>query len=391
MAAMLLPEALTTAGFLDRYWQKRHLMMPGALPEICTPFTPEQIVGLACDSDMEARLAWIEDGHWHLRPGPFEHGDFTRLERLAWTVLVQDIEKHFPDLQALLRPFSFLPRWRIEDLMISLATPGGGVGPHLDNYDVFLVQLSGRRRWQVDTRGEPAQMSDTEGLRQVGNFHATQTWEVARGDVLYLPPGLPHCGTALAGESPCITLSVGLRAPGADELLHSVAEALAAQPDTLPRYCDPDLGEGESFPGLISAASLQRARALLQNCNTLSDAALAVCFGRLVTEPKNWLNAEPREQVPGASELVARAKSGVGVKRHPFALMAWCESGSSLDFFVDGEHMNLTDQLKPLVLRFCADDGRLDPTELRPWLDDMLAIELILHLLSVGKLIFEDE
>jgi len=391
MAALRWPGALTTSGFLDRYWQKQHLLMHQALAQTRAPFTADQIVELACDPDLEARLAWIEDGHWQMRPGPFEPGDLSRLDGLAWTVLVQDIEKHFPDLQALLSPFSFLPRWRIEDLMISLATPGGGVGPHLDNYDVFLVQLSGRRRWQVDARGEPAEVSDTDGLRQVGNFNATETWEVARGDVLYLPPGLPHWGTALADESPCITLSVGLRAPGADELLHSVAEALAARPDTLPRYCDPDLGEDENIPGFISTASLGRARALLQRCNALSDSELAVCFGRLITEPKRWLTAEPREQVPGAAELVQRAEAGIGVKRHPFALMAWCESGSTLDFFVDGDHMNLTDQLKPLLLRFCANEGRLGAADLRPWLDDTLAIELILHLLSVGKLIFEDE
>ncbi len=391
MASLRWPEALTTSGFLDRYWQKRHRLLREALPDIRSPFSAEQIVGLACDPDMEARLAWVDDGRWHMRPGPFEGGDISRLDGLAWTVLVQDIEKHFPELQNLLVPFSFLPRWRIEDLMISLATPGGGVGPHLDNYDVFLVQLSGRRRWQVDGRGEPAALSDTEGLRQIDNFQATETWEVGCGDVLYLPPGLPHWGTALADESPCITLSVGLRAPGADELLHSVAEALAAKTETLPRYCDPDLVEDESVPGLISAASLGRVRSLLRRCNALSDAELAVCFGTLVTEPKNWLTAEPREQVPGAAELVQRAEAGIGVKRHPFALMAWCESGTALDFFVDGEHMHLTDQLKPLLLRFCSDHGRLEASELRPWLEDMLANELILHLLSMGKLVFEDE
>ena len=391
MQPLRLPGTMTTAGFLEQYWQKRALMMPAALPDTCSPFTPDELEALCGDPDIESRLAWIDEGRWHLRSGPLGADDFAPLGDLPWTILLQDIEKHFPELQGFLKSFDFLPRWRIEDLMISYATPGGGVGPHLDNYDVFLVQLSGRRRWRVDTRREPPELADHEGLRHVRNFRATGEWHAARGDVLYLPPGLPHWGTAMADESPCITLSVGLRAPGADEMLHAAAEVIASRSGSMPRYTDPDLRVDESAPGLISQASVVRARALLEQCSQLSDPDIAICFGRLVTETKPWLTPEPRQQVVSASELRARADAGMGVKRHPFSVMAWYPSDETLDFFVDGDHMKLPDHLRQLLLSFCADDGRLTGGQLRPWLEDALATEFFLHFLSLGKLIFEDE
>lgn len=391
MQSLRLPGAMTPADFLAQYWQKKALMMPAALPEAVSPFTPEELEVLCGDSEIESRLVWSDEGQWHLRPGPFTSSDFARLDGLPWTVLLQDIEKHFPELQAYMKPFDFLPRWRIEDLMISYATPGGGVGPHLDNYDVFLVQLSGHRRWRVDTRGRPSEVTDHAGLRQVEDFRASEEWDVTRGDVLYLPPGLPHWGTASAGESPCLTLSVGLRAPGADEILRAAADILASGPGAMARYTDPDLGVAESVPGLISRASVGRARALLERSSRLDNQELAICFGRLVTEPKPWLTSEPREQVVAAKELHARAEAGIGIKRHPFSLMAWHQADGALDFFVDGDHMKLPDHLLQLILSFCADDGTLTGAEVATWLEDSLATEVLLHFLSLGKLIFEDE
>ncbi len=390
-AALKLPVGLDHATFLARFWQKQALFLPSALPGITPPFAPENLTALVEDPDIESRLVWIEDGHWHLHPGPFGADVIDRLDGFAWTVLVQDVEKHFPSLRRFLRPFSFLPSWRIEDLMLSYATTGGGVGPHVDNYDVFLVQASGRRRWQIDSRNVRPRIKDHAGLRQLDNFETTESWEAVAGDVLYLPPGVPHCGTALADEDPCMTLSVGLRAPGADELLHALAEGMAATPDAVPRYTDPDLVPAEATPGLISATALGRVRELLRRGSDLADRELAVCFGKLVTEPKEWLTAEAREEVVSAAALRERAAHGVGVTRHPFAHLAWSESDAGLDFFFDGEHMLLGNHLQPLVLSLCRDDGKLSAEKLIGWLNDMLATEVILHLLSIGKLIYEDE
>ena len=164
---------LSPAQFLAEYWQKQPLLVRGAWPGFQDPLTPEELAGLACEEGVESRLVLEQGGEkpWEVRHGPFVDDDFLKLPDSHWTLLVQDVEKHIADLAALLEPFRFIPDWRIDDLMISYAPPAGTVGPHVDDYDVFLLQGQGRRRWQISRRPvEPDNcLPDTE-LRILREF-----------------------------------------------------------------------------------------------------------------------------------------------------------------------------------------------------------------------------
>src|SRR6185437_9058703 len=229
------------ARFLRDYWQKRPLLIRHAFPDFTPPLSPDDLAGLACMDGALARIV-LHDAkrdRWTLRSGPFDDAAFAKLPKSRWTVLVQDVDKWDADTAALLAPFDFIPSCRIDDVMISYAVDGGGVGAHVDQYDVFLLQGMGQRRWSIDTRPNPpnAFREDVE-LKLLREFNPTHTWTLGPGDMLYLPPGVPHDGVAV-GE--CMTFSIGMRAPSKAELLVVLAEQVAtALPDSQ-RYADSGL------------------------------------------------------------------------------------------------------------------------------------------------------
>ena len=183
---------LTQQQFLQQYWQKKPLLIRQAFSDFQSPISPDDLAGLACEPEIESRL--IEEkgalGPWQVRSGPLTEDDFARLPSTHWTMLVQDVDKHLPELQSLLDPFRFIPDWRRDDLMVSYAPQHGSVGPHTDGYDVFLLQAMGERRWQINDKA----MTDAaliEGLdvQILQEFHPDQSWDLQPGDMLYLPPG----------------------------------------------------------------------------------------------------------------------------------------------------------------------------------------------------------
>ncbi|WP_187300613.1 cupin domain-containing protein, partial [Mizugakiibacter sediminis] len=206
------PLGMPPARFLREYWQKRPLLIRGAFPDFAPPLTPDDLAGLACEELALSRLVLRDRrrDRWTLRNGPFDEAAFAALPRSDWTLLVQDVDKWDADVAALLRHFRFLPTWRVDDVMVSYAADGGGVGAHVDQYDVFLLQGLGRRRWSIsaDPRA-PKDFRDDVELKQLRTFAPTHAWLLEPGDMLYLPPGVPHDGVAVG---PCMTLSVGMRA-----------------------------------------------------------------------------------------------------------------------------------------------------------------------------------
>ena len=215
------------AHFLRDYWQKRPLLIRGAFPGFVSPLSPEDLAGLACEEAALSRIVRHDrrKDQWTLRHGPFAETEFPKLPKRDWTLLVQDVDKWDADVRALLDRYRFLPAWRIDDVMISFAAPGGSVGAHVDQYDVFLLQGQGRRRWQIDTRADPpTAFRDDVELKLLRDFHPTHTWTLEAGDMLYLPPGVPHHGVA---ADACLTFSIGMRAPSQAELMLDFAEHLA--------------------------------------------------------------------------------------------------------------------------------------------------------------------
>src|SRR5690606_36453513 len=188
------------AKFLREYWQKHPVLIRQAFPGYRPPLEPEDLAGLACEPYALSRLI-VHDaatGAWQVEHGPFEEERFPRQTGRDWTLLVQDVDKWDRDVAALLEHFRFLPDWRVDDVMASYAAPDGSVGAHLDQYDVFLLQASGNRRWAIDTRPDaPKDFRPDQELKLLQVFRPDHDWVLAPGDMLYLPPGVPHHGFAV--------------------------------------------------------------------------------------------------------------------------------------------------------------------------------------------------
>lgn len=286
-----LPGHLTAEKFLSRYWQEEPLFMPQAIDPLRPSMTRNELAWLATLDDVESRIVFTdredERTRYQVETGPFDTAFLKALPKRDWTLLVHDVEKHLPAMRRLFERVAFVPDWRIDDLMISFAAPGGGVGPHRDNYDVFLCQGIGTREWRFSTENIAADHSASDDLVLLREFAGDECHTARNGDVLYLPPGVAHWGTA---QRACMSYSIGMRAPSG--------------------YRDPDLQLNEVRPGYISQAALRRA------------GAHAATLGCEVTELKEWL----RPLVPTNKELKCFLRDSRGARQlhlHGMARLAF--------------------------------------------------------------------
>ena len=321
--------------FLRDYWQKRPLLIRNAFPGFVSPIAPEDLAGLACEEAALSRLIAHDRAgdKWMVRHGPFEEELFPELGDHDWTLLVQDVDKWDNDVAQLLPAFDFLPRWRIDDIMISFAATGGSVGAHVDQYDVFLLQAQGHRRWQIDASDAPsiAFRHDVE-LKLLQEFHPTHDWVLGPGDMLYLPPGVPHHGVA---EDPCLTFSIGMRAPSAAELLGDFVDTLAADADEALRYTDPDLAV-PADPNEIDAAAMERVVAALNALRMNDPDRLGDWFARFSTLYRAAGEVQPPDAVPSRIELEWDLGQGTRLRRHPFSRAVWRRASKGAHLFVSG-------------------------------------------------------
>ncbi len=326
--------------FLREFWQKQALLIRQAFPGYQAPLSPEDLAGLACEEAALSRLVTYKrkQDQWQLRTGPFAESEFPTLGNKDWTLLVQDMDKWDSDVRALLDRFRFLPAWRVDDIMISFATPGGSVGPHVDQYDVFLLQAQGHRRWQVDASPDAprAFRADAE-LKLLEEFTASDEWVLEPGDILYLPPGVPHHGEAVDA---CMTFSVGMRAPSQAELIVDLAEELAARLPEESRYADPDLTEPND-PFEIDDAALARVDQAIASLQSLSAAEKREWFGRFITRYRAAGEVSAGPRAPSLASVETSLAKGGLLLRHPFSRAAWVadgptRSGNAL-LFVSGE------------------------------------------------------
>ena len=266
--------------FLRQHWQKTARLVRGAVPGFNGMFDRASLVALATRDDVESRLVVHERGRYSLAYGPFRRADFKGLPARGWTLLVQGLNLHSDEADALLRRFSFLPFARLDDLMASYAVPGGGVGPHFDSYDVFLLQGFGRRRWRYGRQHDLALVPDLP-LKILRTFTPDEDHVLAPGDMLYLPPQYAHDGIAL---DECTTYSIGFRAASAQELASGFLEFLGDSIDVDGHSADPDLVPATE-PARIGRSMQRRTAALLRQLRW--DAATVERFlGRSLTEPK---------------------------------------------------------------------------------------------------------
>jgi 50S ribosomal protein L16 3-hydroxylase len=370
--------ALTTEQFLGEYWQRKPLLLRQALPDFKPELDANDIAGLACDELSEARLITgsFPKNDWALRYGPFTEKDFRGLPETCWTLLVQDVEKHYPPLRRLLAQFSFLPSWRIDDLMVSVAGPGGSVGPHVDQYDVFLLQAEGRRRWEIAQNGGDELLPGCD-LNVLKDFDPEEHWVLDPGDILYLPPGVAHHGVA---QDQCMTWSIGMRSPSRADLYQTLGEWLADTADEGGRYRDPDL-QPHRLPGEIDPSSIQRFKELLST-DELGPRQLESFLGgflsryRLAHQPAGPESPADRNSVAGA------LNAGQQLRHNPWTRLLWTRAEQGARLFAAGSEYRCSAEFAQLLC---------DPDKLSS-LDRVLSgpeQDLICELLNRGHLYFE--
>jgi 50S ribosomal protein L16 3-hydroxylase len=365
--------------FLREYWQRKPLLIKGALPHFVDPLAPEELAGLACEEGVESRLVFTRGSSYRMKQSPFQESDFTSLPKKNWTLLVQAVDHYVPEVKALLQCVDFLPSWRVDDVMISYATQGGGVGPHFDYYDVFLVQGLGNRTWRL---GQRCSVDDTlltsSGLKLLREFHASAEYQLEPGDVLYVPPGLAHWGVA---ENNSLCYSLGFRAPAVSDMVIGFTDQLVESlpPDlryTDPRPLTPAVG------GELTADALAQARKLLREALD-DDAALLRWFGELQTRPRYPELIGPPRRVP-----TLNADSQVML--HPGSRLAWHEDTDHkrLLCFIDGECQELRSSAQLRKLLSLLAQPAL-PFVAGPYLRNNATRALLEQLLAEGQLVVQ--
>ncbi|NMG33147.1 cupin domain-containing protein [Azoarcus sp. TTM-91] len=319
---------LSPRQFLEEYWQKKPLLVRQAVPGFTGLLEHEALFDLACDPDVESRYIRHDSVEWTVEHGP-QRRSRLRGKRTPWTVLVQGLNLWLPAGDELLHRFDFIPQARLDDLMVSYAVDGGGVGPHFDNYDVFLLQGCGQRRWQIADQ-EDRSLVEGAPLRILKNFQPAHDWVLEPGDMLYLPPHWAHNGIAI-GE--CTTYSIGFRSPTASEL---GAEFLGWMQDRLTLegiYQDPDLQLHENSAE-ISPLMVDRIAAMLEHIRW-SREDVADFVGHYLTEPKPQIFFEPPEP-PLSRKRFDQAVRAKGYRLNARTLLLWSETG----FYLNGEKLH---------------------------------------------------
>ncbi len=278
--------------FLREYWQKKPLLIRNAIADFKAPLTKREVLTLARRDEAESRLITRHDESWEIESGPFSSADFRQPYDVLWTVLVQDVQHFSHEAHELLARFSFIPQARIDDLMVSYAVAGAGVGPHFDSYDVFLLQGMGRRRWQISSQQDLRLKPDLP-LKILSHFKPTEEFVLENGDMLYLPPSVAHNGIA---ETECLTWSIGFRAPSKQELSVAFLDHLRDELQFAGQYADPEL-KSTHQSAQIDAAIQRRIANLLGDIQTAArdQTVIRKFIGCHLTEPKSHVVFDPPE------------------------------------------------------------------------------------------------
>jgi 50S ribosomal protein L16 3-hydroxylase len=377
-------------GFLRDYWQKKPLLIKNPWKSWENPLEPDELAGLACEEEVESRLIVQAGagakGGWKVEHGPFAEARFGKLGKKPWTLLVQAADHDVPGVAALIEPFRFIPNWRIDDVMVSYASDEGGVGPHFDQYDVFLIQGLGRRRWQVGALcDEASELLPHDDLRLLASFAATQEWILEPGDILYVPPCIAHNGVAVGDD--CMTYSIGFRAPARSELIAHYCDDLLADLSDDDRYGDPDL-QVQHNPGEISADALAALHGMITG-KLLDQGAFARWFGQYNSARKYPdVDCQPDEPI-GIEELRGLLGGAEPLCRNPASRFSFIrQQAGSVLLFVDGQCFECAGETAALAEQICAHDRiKVDPA----LAESDAAVELIAQLFNQGSVGFETE
>ncbi|MCK8046478.1 cupin domain-containing protein [Shewanella sp. 1CM18E] len=377
---------LTPEQFLNEYWQKKPLVIRQGFKNFQDLLTPDEMAGLACEEMVESRRVYRDEGDWQAEFGPFESYD--HLGENDWTLIVQALNNWVPEAEDLLKCFDFIPRWRLDDVMVSYAVPGGGVGPHIDLYDVFICQGSGRRRWRVGDLGPHKEFAAHPALLHTEAFEPIIDVELLPGDILYLPPGFPHDGVTL---EPSMSFSVGYRTASTKDMVSALADHLIDKDLGASQINDPDRPLSHNS-GLVSEQDLARLKQQL--VDTLDDELVSEFSGRYLTQSKCELDL-PEVALDFQAEDIAEIISEQPLMRlGGLRCLYFANSLDSGVMYINGEQAKFSQgkasQGKTTLIQALCDQQTLSQADLADWFDDQEVMDTITAWVNAGYWYFEE-
>jgi 50S ribosomal protein L16 3-hydroxylase len=329
---------LSPETFLADYWQQQPLVVRQAFPDFQSPVSADELAGLSCEADVNSRIVIEKGGKhpWETFYGPMDEAMFQNLPETHWSLLVNDVEKHLPQLAWIIDRFRFIPEWCVDDLMISYAPEGGSVGPHLDQYDVFILQAQGHRRWQLHNR-EVAADNVVVGtdMHIQKDFQAEQEWLLAPGDMIYIPPGVSHYGVA---TDECLSFSIGFRAPAHAEMLQDFVEYISRGEPGNVMFRDPHPGV-QAHANEITAATIDTVGDVLKQYLRADHPELSRWFGRFISDVKTDIAPEAGQTVEDFNSLTGLYEV---LARHPASHFAFSRHDNHALLFVDGDDYDVS-------------------------------------------------
>lgn len=361
--------------FLSDYWQKKPLVIRNAIPDFINPLSAEELAGLALEEEIESRIVYETPKtapFWHLKRGPFTEKDFNSLPETHWTLLVQGVDRLIPEVYELLEHFNFIPQWRVDDIMISYAPLNGSVGPHYDNYDVFLYQAQGRREWSLTTKEctKDNYIQDLE-LRIMNRFAVEETIMLEEGDLLYLPPHVGHYGISQSEE--CMTYSFGYRSYEGQELWDSLGDYLSEKGAFKDLYQDPDWSHLKNTSEITQPA-VQKAQKLLEQLIN-NEQFMKSWFGCFATR----LDQQSEQQLPMPLEedeltdlpsFITALKNGVELVRDAACRFAYvvADKETAYQLYINGCEWEI-EGVSPELLNLIANNRFLNSQSISAYLD----------------------
>jgi len=368
--------------FLQNYWQKKPVVIRQGFENFIDPISADEIAGLACEEEVQSRLVYKKDEQWQAEFGPFE--DYQHLGDANWSLIVQALDHWSEDAAQLIEPFRFIPNWRLDDLMVSFATPGGGVGPHIDLYDVFICQGSGSRRWRVGNRGNHREFAAHPALLHVDPFEPIIDVELHTGDILYIPPGFPHDGITLENS---LSFSVGFRTNSTSNLLGGLADHLLDN-----ELATELIEDHERLATKHSGAIDAQDYTLIKNqmVNLFNDENLLRKFtGTFLTEAKHELDLQP-DQSNYSDQEVSQLLAKHNLMRlgglRAFYFSETIEQGLC---YINGEQIDFDPSIANAIKLMC-DNVCLTTSSTASWHNDKLFIAFIKQQLEQGYWYFAE-
>jgi 50S ribosomal protein L16 3-hydroxylase len=383
--------------FLAKHWQQQPLVIKAAFPDFEDPIAADELAGLACEEEISSRIVVTKDhdakqttsndagstqeSDWEVVQGPFE--DYDNYGETHWQLLVQAVNHWYPDAQPLVEAFRFLPDWRFDDLMASFATPKGGVGPHVDNYDVFIIQGEGQRRWKVGAKGNHKPRGEDPLSPLVEDFEPIIDVVLEKGDVLYIPPGFPHCGETL---SLAMSYSIGFRAPSQQELVSEVADYLLDNNLGQQRFTSTD---EPTAPGLVSVSHQQGIMSLLAELSQDPGAYQGV-LGKLLSQNRFELDICEGEEAYSFDDLQDALNDGAIVARIGGLKVLRLEHDLQPRLFINGE-AHLLEGAAEEELALLSNGCRIDADAALALCNNPVLVPFLLKMLNQGYFYLTEE